>query len=407
MKRRVVITGLGIWSSIGIDLNTVSKNLREGRSGIVYDEARQELGIKCPYVGNVPTVNLRGYLSISQRRTMLNDVQYAYMATKFALEDASIDDSYLKKNVVGVVVGYDGSMDGALDVVRTMDLFKDPIMLGPSSFFRWATSSPSMNLSSLFNLRGVSLSTGAACASSIHALGVASLYIRAGLQDVIVVGGCADPSCWSTVVADALSVLATSEQQPQLASCPFDEEHNGMVPSGGAAILVLEEYNHAVERGARIYAELVGYGCSTNGLDNLSSPDSDGELRAMECALDDAALSIDDIDYICAHATSTIVGDRAEAIALNRLLNGRQIPIGSTKSMTGHENWMAGASETIYSLLMMRDDFVAPTINVKNKIPEAENLYIPSVAIEKKLKFVMNNSFGLGGTNGCIILKKI
>ena len=407
MKRRVVITGMGIWSCLGQDLETVSENLRKGHSGIVSDASRLQAGFRCSLVGNIPEPQLRPFLTKAQRLTMSKDVQYTYMATRQAFEDARIDEQYLKDQEVGVIVGNDGSMDGAVEAIRAMDAYGDPIMVGPGCYFRWATSSPTMNLSSLFHLKGVSFTTGAACASGIHAIGVASLYIRSGLQDTMLVGGCADPSFHSTIPGEALFIFSNSNQNPQAASRPFDDKRDGMVPSGGAAMLVLEEYNHAVERGARIYAEVLGYGASTNGLDNISAPDADGEYRAMRHSIEDAGIALDEIDYINAHATSTVAGDIAEVNAIRRLIEGRRIPISATKSMTGHENWMTGASETIYSLLMMRDGFVAPTINLEQIMPEADGLFLPTTALEKKLEIVMKNSFGLGGTNGCIVLKKI
>lgn len=406
MRRRVVITGMGIWSCIGQDLDTVSVNLRNGYSGIVSDKSRQAFGLRSSLVGHIPAVNLRPFLNISQRRALPLDVQYAYMASRQALDDALIGEEYLRQNEVGVIVGNDGSMDAAVDIVRTMDRFEDSSLIGPSNYFRWATSSASMNLSSLFHLKGVSLSTGAACASSIHAIGVASLYIRSGLQDTILVGGCADPSKWSTTVADSLAVIAEDNGAPTTVSRPFDAHRSGIVPSGGAAMLVLEEYEHAKSRGARIYAELMGYGCASNALENMSAPDASGELRSMLCALQDSNVSIDEVDCICAHATSTVVGDREEVLAIKQLIGGRDIPVCATKSMTGHENWMAGASETIYSILMMRDGFVAPTINLEQMMPEAEGLNIQRDASVKDVRVVVNNSFGLGGTNGCIVLKK-
>lgn len=407
MKRRVVITGMGIWSCVGQDLNAVSTNLRNGHSGIISDSSRLQEGFSCSLVGDIPEPQLQSFLTKAQRMTMRKDVQYSYMATRQALEDANIDEKYLDSHDVGVIVGNEGSLEEAVDAIRIMETYKDPTMVGPGFYFRWATSSASMNLSSLFHLRGISLTTGAACASSIHAIGVASLYIRSGLQDTIVVGGCSDPSLVSTIPGEALFILSNSNQNPESASRPFDVKRDGMIPSGGAAMLVLEEYSHAIERGARIYAELLGYGASSNGLGNVSTPDSDGEYRAMQQAVEDAGISVDDIDYINAHATSTIAGDIAESKALSRLLAGRKVPISATKSMTGHENCMTGASETIYSLLMMRDSFVAPTVNLEQTMPEAEGLYLPTTVLEKELDVVMNNSFGLGGTNGCIVLKKM
>lgn len=403
-NKRVVITGMGIWSCMGQTLADVTQNLRLGKSGIVFDPKRSEFGLKCALVGDIPTPDLESLKN--QRLTMSKDAQYAYMATKQALEDAHIDENYLRHNDIGIIMGNDGSMEGALESNDAMLSFGDPVMAGPCCFFKWVSSSASMNLSTIFHLRGLSFTIGAACSSSLHAVGVATTLIQSGLQDMMLVGGCADPSTNATVPAEALSVLSKNNANPTAASRPFDVSHDGFVPSGGAAMLVLEEYEHAVARGAKIYAEVAGYGYSTNDKDNISAPDAMGEFKSMSLALHHADVSIDEIDYISAHGTSTKNGDKEEALALSQLLNGLQIPIGATKSLTGHENWMSGASSVVYSLLMMEGSFVAPVKNLEVKIPEAETLFIPTQPLQKELNTVLVNAFGLGGTNGTIILKK-
>jgi 3-oxoacyl-[acyl-carrier-protein] synthase-1 len=405
--KKVVVTGMGIWSSIGQNLHEVTNNLRLGKSGVRFDPERISLGLKSALVGSVPMPDLRPLLTVSQRLTMSAGAKYAYMAANQALVDADMNDEYLKKNDVGVIIGDDGSMDGQKEVHDAVYSYKDSIMAGPGCFFKWATSSASMNISSLFHLRGISFTIGAACASSIHAVGIAATLIQCGMQDTILVGGCTEPDAMTTVPADALLVLSQNHADPSAASRPFDVNHDGFVPSGGAAMLVLEEYEHAVARGAKIYAEVSGYGYSSNGTDSISTPDVEGEYKAMRRALQSAAVGLDEITYISAHGTSTEVGDRIEAMALAKLLDGRQIPVGATKSLTGHEIWMAGASSVVYSILMMNGHFIAPTINLHNVIPEAKGLFIPTQLLEKDHHAVLVNSFGLGGTNGSLVLRKL
>lgn len=295
-------------------------------------------------------------------------------------------------------------------VIETNDAFKEggsSIYAGSSALFKSEASSVTMNLSSIFHLTGVNFCIGAACSSSSHAIGIGLTLIRQGLQDMILVGGSMETYIGGLVNIDAIDALSLRNDSPTTASRPFDRSRDGMVPSGGAAALVLEDYEHAVARGAVILAEVAGYGFSSNGNEDPSRPDSRGEFIAMKRALEDAGVAADDVDYVNAHATSTVVGDIEEAVALSRLFAGKKAYISSTKSMSGHENWMAGASEAVYSILMMRDGFVAPNINLENVDESAAELNLVRETTPARLDCVLSNSSGMGGTNSAIVLKRI
>lgn len=403
--KRVVVTGMGIYSCIGQDLDTVVESLRHGVSGIVFDQQRIEYGMHCGLVGNVPPLDLKSYLPRRFRVAMSEEAGYAYIAAKQAFEQAKINDDYLKENEVGIIFGNDGNSN-LVDSVHIMQEENNPLMLGPYFAFKTVTSSVNCGLSAIFHLRGSSFTTASACASSAHAIGIATMYIRGGMEKMILVGGAMEmrPDFLSSL--DSLGATSLRNNDSTHASRPFDKDRDGMVPSGGAAALVLEEYEHAVARGATILAEVVGYGFSSNGTEEISMPSADAEYIAMKRSLDDAGLQPSDIDYINAHATSTIAGDIEEAKALTRLFGSKPF-ISSTKSMTGHENWMAGASEAVYSILMMQNNFVAPNINLENVIDEAKGLNIARETIYTPINTVLSNSSGMGGTNSALVFKKI
>lgn len=427
---RVVVTGMGIWSCIGQDLQTVTESLRQGRSGIIIDPKRIEYGLQSGLVGNVPRPDLKPLLPRKFRATMSEDAEYAYMAARQAFEQAGIDDEFLKQNEVGIIFGNDGNAH-MLDYMPIMEEEHDSMLLGPSALFQGETSSVTMNLSTLFHLKGINFCVGAACASSSHAIGLAAMFIQKGLQKSILVGGSCMIDMRASTAADAIDALSQRNNTPQEAMQPFDKNRDGFVPSGGAAALVLEEYEHAIARGATIWAEVCGYGFSSNGTEEISAPSADGEYRAMKRALDDAGLQPSDIDYVNAHGTSTPLGDIEEATALTRLFvpsipsspsspsssSSETSPasatrvstpfISSTKSMTGHENWMAGASEAVYSILMMQNGFVAPNINLENVIDEAKDLNIARETIYTPIRTVLSNSSGMGGTNSALVFRNI
>lgn len=403
--RRVVITGIGIYSCIGNSIEEVNKSLFEGKSGIGIDEARINYGYRSPLTGILQPPQLKGLLDRRLRVCLAEEGEYAYMATTEALKNAMIDDNYLQNNEIGVFYGNDSSAKSVIEAHEIVKDKKDTQLMGSAAIFKSMNSNVSMNLSTIFHLKGVNMSISAACASGSHSIGLGMLFIRQGLQDMVICGGAQETNLYSMASFDALGAFSTRTDEPTKASRPFDASRDGLVPSGGAASLVLEEYEHAVKRGVPILAELVGYGFSSNGI-NISQPSEIGAMIAMERALKDAGVSVRDIDYVNAHATSTLQGDASEALALTKLFGSYKPVISSTKSMTGHECWMAGASEIIYSLLMMRNSFVAPNINFDTPDESSALLNITPTTIEMNIDMVLSNSFGFGGTNSTLILKK-
>ena len=404
--KRVVVTGMGIWSCIGQNKAQVTQSLKEGRSGIGIDEARKEYGFRSPLTGIVPDPDLKDLLHRRLRMGMSQEAMYAYMASREAFEQAGVTDEYLLANEVGVLFGNDSTALATVEMHEQMLKNHDTMMLGSGLIFQSMNSTVNMNLSTIFHLRGINFSLSAACASGSHAIGIGTMFIRQGLQDMVLVGGAQEVNGYSMAAFDALSAFSVRINEPTKASRPFDKDRDGLIPSGGAAALVLEDYDHAIARGATILAEITGYGFSSNGA-GISQPSDEGSFIAMSRALKDANMSASEIDYVNAHATSTKQGDEEEARALSRLFANSQTWVSSTKSMTGHECWMAGASEAIYSILMMQNDFVAPNINLQNVDDCAKELRLASQTQSAKLNHILSNSFGFGGTNSALVIKKV
>lgn len=404
---RVVITGMGIWSCLGTSIEEVKESLYNGKSGIGVEAERLEYGYQSALTGIVKKPELKGRIDRHLRRGMSEEAEYAFMASAQAFEMANIDDAYLDNNEVGCIFGNDSSAKPVIEAARIMDEKHDTELLGQSFIFQAMNSTVTMNISTIFRLKGVNFTVSAACASGSHSIGLAYLLIKNGLQNVVLCGGAQETNFYSMASFDALGAFSKNMDEPTKASRPFDCNRDGLVPSGGAAALILEDYDHAVARGANIIAEVVGYGFSSNGTSVISQPSDEGCLRAMRRALEDAGMQPSDIDYINAHATSTRQGDMFEAMALGKLFGGEHAYISSTKSMTGHECWMAGASELIYSLIMMQNDFVAPNINFETPDEYAAQLNITPKTVETKIDTVLSNSFGFGGTNSAIVVKKI
>lgn len=404
---RVVITGMGIWSCLGQNLDQVRASLFEGKSGIGIDPARKEYGYRSLLTGIVPAPVLKGVLDRRLRAGMSEEAEYAFMASREAFANAGIDDDYLLANEVGVIFGNDSSAKPVIETNRIMEEYKDSAMLGSGLIFQSMNSTVNMNMSTVFHLRGVNFTLSAACASGSHAIGIGYMMIQQGLQDMVLCGGAQETNYLSMASFDALSAFSVRMDEPQKASRPFDRDRDGLVPSGGAAALVLEDYDHAVKRGAKILAEVAGYGFSSNGTGGISQPNSDASFLAMSRALGQAGVDPADVEYINAHATSTPQGDMFEAIALARLFEGRKALISSTKSMTGHECWMAGASEAVYSTLMLNNGFVAPNINFENPDEYSAKLNIAAETKQTELRTILSNSFGFGGTNSALVIKKI
>ncbi len=404
--RRVVITGMGIWSCLGTNLEEVRHSLYHGISGIGVDQDRIDYGFRSGLTGIVKRPQLKGLLDRRTRMGLSEEAEYAFMASKEAFQMAGIDDDYLLAHEVGVIFGNDSSAKAIVESANIMDEKHDSAMIGSGLIFQGMNSTVNMNMNTIFHLRGVNFSVSSACASGSHAIGLAYLLIKQGLQDVVLCGGAQEVNKYAMSSFDALNAFSVRMDEPTKASRPFDRDRDGLIPSGGAAGLVLEEYEHAMKRGATILAEVCGYGFSSNG-GGISQPSDEGSVVAMTRAMSDAGVAPDDIDYINAHATSTHQGDMFEAMALSRLFSGKHALISSTKSMTGHECWMAGASEVVYSTLMMQHHFVAPNINFENPDEYSEPLNITAKTVETEIKTVLSNSFGFGGTNSALILKNI
>lgn len=406
MNRRVVITGMGIWSCLGTDLETVKQSLYEGKSGIGMQPERLEYGYRSALTGIVEEpVITKKMLDRHTRAGMPEEARYAYMSSLQAFEQANISDEYLRENEVGCIFGNDSSAKPVIEASKIMDEKHDSAMLGYGLIFQSMNSTVNMNLSTIFHLRGVNFTISAACASGSHSIGLGYMLIKQGMQDVVLCGGAQETNFYSMASFDALGAFSVRMDEPTKASRPFDRDRDGLVPSGGAASLILEDYEHAKARGANILAEVIGYGFSSNG-GGISQPSDEGSVVAMTRALDMSGVKVEDIDYINAHATSTHQGDMYEAMALNRMFGGKHALISSTKSMTGHECWMAGASEAVYSILMMQNDFVAPNINFEHPDEYSEKLNLAITTVETELNLVLSNSFGFGGTNSALVLKK-
>lgn len=404
MGRRVVITGIGIWSCIGRNVDEVERSLREGRSGIGVEQARLDYGYQSGLTGIVERPVLKGLLDRRTRVGLPEEAEYAFMASREAFAMAGVDDAYLNANEVGAIWGNDSSAKPVIEAAEIMAEKHDSALLGSGLIFQSMNSTVTMNLSTIFKLRGVNFTVSAACASGSHSIGLGYMLIKQGLQQMVLCGGAQEVNYYSMATFDALNAFSKRMDEPTKASRPFDRD--GLIPSGGAAALVLEDYDHAVARGAEILAEVTGYGFSSNG-GGISQPSDEGSVIAMQRAMDDAGITPADVDYVNAHATSTPQGDMFEAKALVRLFGGTDALVSSTKSMTGHECWMAGASEAVYSTIMLRKGFVAPNINLENIDEAAAGLNIPTVAVERPLDVILSNSFGFGGTNSALVIRKV
>jgi len=402
---RVVITGIGIYSSIGKNLEEVKDSLYKGKSGIVLDPERKNFGFQSGLTGKVDHPQLKGILDRRARVSMPEQAEFAYMSTVEALKIAAISSEYIEQNEVGIIFGNDSS---AIPVIESADIVRktrDTGMISSGSVFQTMNSTVTMNLSVIFRLKGVNFTISGACASGSHAVGMGFLMIRHGYQKTIVCGGAQEVNLFSVGSFDALGAFSKLESAPEKASKPFDIKRDGLVPSGGAATVILEDMENAVQRGAPILGEVIGYGFSSDG-NHISVPQVNGQIRAISMALKDSGLGPDKIDYINAHATSTPIGDQVEAEVLNHIFGQYRPAISSTKSMTGHELWMAGASEIVYSLIMMQNSFVAPNINFEEPDEFTAKLNIVTKTIPKEIDIFLSNSFGFGGTNSCLIIRK-
>ncbi len=402
---RVVITGMGIYSCLGVNLQEVKESLYNGRSGIIFDQERKDFGYRSALTGMVPEPNIKKLLSRRQRLSMGQESRFAYMSTIEALANAKIDEKFLRDNEVGILFGNDSTAQSVAESIDKIREKGDTTLVGSGAVFMGMNSTVTMNLSTIFNLKGINLTISAACASGSHSVGLGYHLIKSGLQDCVICGGAQEINKYAMGSFDGLGVFSINEDAPTEASRPFDKKRDGLVPSGGAATLILESYESAIKRGANILGEVVGYGFSSNG-EHISNPNVDGPTRAMKMAVKQSNLEVGSIDYVNAHATSTPVGDQNEARAIYNVFYEHQPMVSSTKSMTGHECWMAGASEIVYSMIMMENSFIAPNINLDEKDEDSEKLNLVTQTINKNIDVFLSNSFGFGGTNSAIIVKK-
>ena len=401
---RVVITGMGIWSCLGQTLDDVRDALYQGKSGIIFSQERKDAGFRSALCADVPSVDIKKLLARNVRQFMPEEAQYAYVATKQALENAKIDQDFLDAHEVGIIYGNDSVAESTMIALDKFREFKDTSACGSGAIFQSMNSTVTMNLACLFKLRGINLTSSAACASSSLAIGNAYLLIKEGLQDCVICGGAQEANMYCVASFDGIQAFSTREDEPTKACRPFDRDRDGLVPGGGAATLILESYEHAVKRGAPIIAEIVGWGFSGNG-DHISTPNVAGPARSLELALKNGGIDPRMIGYVNAHATSTHAGDGREAMAIAQCFGDYKVPVTSTKSQTGHEMWMAGASECIYSVLMMKNGFIAGSLNFENPDEETACVNVIPQTIETSFDMFLSNSFGFGGTNSTLIVK--
>ncbi len=403
---RVVVTGMGAVSCLGDTLDEISRSLREGRSGVVLSPERKARGFRSGLMTRLPdTVNVKAELDRKARKFMPEAALHVAIATKRAIATSRLAPEQIARDDVGIIVGNDSSSEPLPELMETLDRYKEARFLGSNMVIKVMNSTVSMNLGPFLRARGINLTISAACASGAHAMGMSYQLVRSGAQRMIFAGGAQEINWLSMVSFDALNSFSLREHDPLRASRPFDRERDGLVPGGGGAMLILESLESASARDAEIFGEIIAYGFSSDG-DHLTLPSGDGAFRCMKSALDAAGLAPGDIDYVNAHATSTTLGDRAEATAIHELFGSQGPPVSSTKSMTGHECWMAGASEAIYSLLMMRDGFLAPNVNFTGFDDETPHINVIGSTLHGEPGTILSNSFGFGGTNACLILRK-
>ncbi len=401
--RRVVITGMGITSCLGNDLDTVSTALREGKAGIRPLPDHAEAGLRSHVGGNV-LLDLDAQIDRKLKRFMSDASAYAYIAMRDAIADAGLDESQVANPRTGLIAGSGGGSSQwqveSADILRARGVRK----VGPYMVPRTMCSTVSACLATAFQIKGLSYSLSAACATSAHCIGAAADLIRHGAQDIMFAGGGEDLHWSMSVMFDAMGALSTRfNETPDTASRPYDKDRDGFVIAGGGGMLVLEDYDHAVARGARIYAELIGYGVTSDGAD-MVAPSGEGAVRCMHMAMANVS---GPIDYLNTHGTSTPLGDVTELKAVREVFGEAVPPLSSTKALSGHSLGAASVHEAIYCLLMMRDGFVAGSANIGELDPAVEGFPIVRETLNAQLNTVMSNSFGFGGTNAALVFGRV
>jgi len=402
---RVVVTGMGLVSCIGSELDEVSTALREGRGGVVLNEERKSMGFRSGLSTLLPEIDIKAELSRSVRRYMPGAALYAALASNRAMASGRIERATLARPDVGIIVGNDSSVEPIPDMLKTVEKHGETRFLGSTAIIKSMTSTASMNLGPYLGAQGINMSISSACSSGANAIGLAYQQIRAGAQRMIFAGGTQEDSWLAAAAFDAINALSIRQDDPAGAVRPFDAGRDGLVPGMGGAMLVLESLTSARRREAPVFGEVIGYGYSSDG-GHLTLPTGVGAVRSMANALTDAGVEHPEIDYINAHATGTVQGDRAEAGAIREIFGEQGPPVSSTKALTGHECWMCGASEAIYSLLMMRDRFLAGNRNFEGFDDETPRIAVLPESIEAEPRTIMSNSFGFGGTNATLVLRR-
>jgi 3-oxoacyl-[acyl-carrier-protein] synthase-1 len=401
--RRVVITGIGIVSSIGNNADEVLASLKEARSGIVSAPDYAELGFRCQVHA---TVKLDWEALVDRRaaRFLAPGTAYAHIAMDQAVADSGLSQDQVSNERTGLIVGSGGASTRSIVQAAEITREKGPKRVGPFAVPKAMSSGPSATLSTWFKIRGLNYSISSACATSTHCIGAGAEQIMMGKQDVIFAGGCEELDWTLSVLFDAMGAMSSNfNDTPAKASRAYDKDRDGFVIAGGAAILVLEELEHARARGAKIYAEVTGYGANSDGHD-MVAPSGEGAVRCMRMAMQGLNRKI---DYLNPHGTATPVGDAKEMDAVREVFGMDAPLISSTKSLTGHSLGAAGAQEAVYSLLMLNHDFVCESANIDNLDPAFEGLPIVRKRMDRRLDTVMSNSFGFGGTNGCLVMSRL
>lgn len=400
--KRVVVTGMGIVSNIGHSLKEVLQSLQQNKSGISYNPVYKEMGLRSWISGSI---ELDASLHIPRKklRFMADAAIFAYISLEQAIEDAKLTIEEVSNSKTGIIAGSGGA--SSKNQVEAADILKDKGIkrVGPYRVTRCMGSTVSACLAEPYNIKGMNMSISSACATSAHCIMMAADQIRLGNQEIMFAGGAEEEHWTISSLFDAMGALSTSyNDSPTIASCPWDKARDGFVIAGGGGFLILEEMGRAIKRDAKIYAELADYCATSDGEGGIVTPTGDGSVRCMQ----EATKNVEKIDYINAHATSTPVGDIAELASINKVFGNQNIPVSASKSQVGHSLGAAGVQESIYSLLMMDNDFIASTLNLKNPIEHEGINLISENMNEIKLENIISNAFGFGGTNSCLLFSK-
>ncbi|MBE9504896.1 MAG: beta-ketoacyl-[acyl-carrier-protein] synthase family protein [Proteobacteria bacterium] len=399
----VAITGIGVVSTLGTGREKVSKSLQEGKSGITLAPERSEIGFRSALTGHIDDF-IRPKLSRKQCRTMTEFALQAYAAASEAIEEAGWTEDEIKSDRTGLIIGNDSSTLANYNQVQITHNEKSTFPIGAGLVFQALNSTVTMNLNSILGNRGASWTLSGACASGGHAIGQSFDLIAMGRQERMICGGAQEINWESVSSFDATNAFSLRQDEPEKASRPFDASRDGLVPSGGAAMVTLERYDLAKKRGANILGKIRAYAFSSDGA-NLSVPSGEGLERCIRECLQLGKVSTEQIDYICAHGTSTPVGDAAEAGAIYNVFGPTTPWVSSLKSMTGHEMWMAGAAQAVYSVIMGQEGFIAPNINFEKQEEGAPPIKIAATTIDRKPDLILCNSAGFGGTNSCLLIE--